>query len=399
MRVTKLLLPFLCMMAAGAAGAEVINGYHITAQVNGNTTINVQGGGPNLPAQQSATRTDSGVTSTLGVDVNRYTSARAELTGNGAANAHVQANSSFGFHLEPPAGANVKGGKLVLHVLLEGSASGNADVHMVVSVRADFGNGTANASISDPTTHRNEFDVSTPIAPFIQDLPKATGTVYLHLTASATLAGTAPAAASATPNTRIVGFRVLNAADVQVPGFTMVADGGNIPELAAVGPTPPAVKVTAIEFYHEAFRHYFVSANPAEIAKLDDGTFAGWKRTGQSFKVYADATAGTAPVCRFFTVAFPPTSSHFYAPRGLGCEGTLTNDKWIYEGDVFHVPLPDAAGACPAGSVPVYRLYNQGQGGAPNHRFTTSDATRQEMLAQGFLAEGAGIGVGFCSPQ
>lgn len=71
-------------------------------------------------------------------------------------------------------------------------------------------------------------------------------------------------------------------------------------------------------------------------------------------------------------------------------------DKWAYEGDVFHVPLPDATGNCPAATVPVYRLYNNGRGGAPNHRFTTSDATRLEMLAQGFVAEG--VGVGFCSP-
>jgi hypothetical protein len=104
-------------------------------------------------------------------------------------------------------------------------------------------------------------------------------------------------------------------------------------------------------------------------------------------------------VCRFFTVAFPPTSSHFYAPRGLGCEGTLTNDKWKFEGEVFYMDLPKPTGDCPAGSIPVYRLYNNGQGGAPNHRFTTSDATRTQMLAAGYVAEGAGVGVGFCAPQ
>lgn len=400
MRLPKLLLPFVCLIAATGVRADVLNGYHLTLEVNGNTALNLQGGGPNVPAQTSGTRTDSGITSTLAADVNRYTSARAELSGNGNAKANAQANSSFTFYLQPPAGANVKGGKLVLHVMLEATASGDADVHMATSVQADFGNGSGSASISDPNSHQVEFDVETPIAPFIEDLTKANGKVFMHLTASATLAGATPAAASATPNSRVVGFRVLNSTGTQVMGFTMVAAGGNLPELPAGGPPPvTGTKVTAIEFYHAAFNHYFVSADPAEIAKLDNGTFQGWARTGQSFKVYADAPAGTAPVCRFFTVAFPPTSSHFYAPRGLGCEGTLTNTKWTYEGDVFHVPLPDAAGACPAGSIPVYRLYNNGQGGAPNHRFTTSEATRQQMLAQGFIAEGAGIGVGFCSPQ
>ena len=67
-----------------------------------------------------------------------------------------------------------------------------------------------------------------------------------------------------------------------------------------------------------------------------------------------------------------------------------------FEGDVFYMALPGATGDCPAGAVPVYRLYHNGQGGAPNHRFTTSDATRTQMLAAGYVAEGAGVGVGLC---
>ena len=84
---------------------------------------------------------------------------------------------------------------------------------------------------------------------------------------------------------------------------------------------------------------------------------------------------------------------------GLGCEGTLANPSWQFEGDVFYTALPNAAGTCPAGTLPVYRLYNQGQGGAPNHRFTTDQAVRAQMIAAGYLAEGAGIGVGMCSPR
>ena len=33
-------------------------------------------------------------------------------------------------------------------------------------------------------------------------------------------------------------------------------------------------------------------------------------------------------------------------------------------------------------AIPVYRLYNNGQGGAPNHRYTTSLATRTQMLGR-----------------
>ena len=52
--------------------------------------------------------------------------------------------------------------------------------------------------------------------------------------------------------------------------------------------------------------------------------------------------------------------------------------------------------ACPAGAVPIYRMFNNGQTGSPNHRFTTSPATYQQFTtAQGW----AGEGVVFCAPQ
>lgn len=158
------------------------------------------------------------------------------------------------------------------------------------------------------------------------------------------------------------------------------------------------VTATAVEYYHAAFDHYFITAISDEITKLDSGVFAGWARTGQGFKVYVTPQSGLAAVCRFFSTAFGPKSSHFYAPRGLGCEGTLANKDWSLEGDVFYTPLPSATGACPSGTVPVYRLYNNGKGGAPNHRFTTSQSVRSQMLSAGYIAEGAGIGVGMCSP-
>ena len=154
----------------------------------------------------------------------------------------------------------------------------------------------------------------------------------------------------------------------------------------------------AVEYRHADWDHYFVTAIADEIDKLDKGVFSGWQRTQETFKVFSGPASETVSVCRFFTVAFPPTSSHFYAPRGLGCEGTLSNPDWQFEGDVFHVRLPDTNGNCPIGTRPVFRLYNDGRGGAPNHRFTTSEGTRAAMLARGYLPEGAGIGVGMCAP-
>ena len=71
---------------------------------------------------------------------------------------------------------------------------------------------------------------------------------------------------------------------------------------------------------------------------------------------------------------------------------------WLFEGDVFAMILPDAAGACTGGTVPLYRLYNNGRTGAPNHRYTTRPTIRTAMLDQGWIAEGAGIGVAGCVP-
>ena len=64
------------------------------------------------------------------------------------------------------------------------------------------------------------------------------------------------------------------------------------------------------------------------------------------------------------------------------------------------IAVPDGAGNCASGTQPVYRLYNNGVGGAPNHRYTTSVAVRSEMLAQGWISEGFGDnGVTMCSPN
>lgn len=72
---------------------------------------------------------------------------------------------------------------------------------------------------------------------------------------------------------------------------------------------------------------------------------------------------------------------------------------WQLEGPVFSTLMPAIDGTCPPGSTPIYRMYNNGMGGAPNHRFTTDINVRAQMLAAGWIPEGQGIGVGFCSPQ
>lgn len=164
-------------------------------------------------------------------------------------------------------------------------------------------------------------------------------------------------------------------------------------------PPPTATTVDLIEYYHAAFGHYFVTYLTGEISKLDDGTFAGWARTGLKFKAWTSTASGLSSVCRFFTTAFPPKSSHFYTPNAPECTVVKTSSVWDFEGEVFYTQNPDIAGNCPVNTVPVYRMYNEGQSGAPNHRFTTDLNVRAQMLAQGWIPEGAGtIGVIMCSP-
>jgi streptogramin lyase len=169
-------------------------------------------------------------------------------------------------------------------------------------------------------------------------------------------------------------------------------------------PAPPPVLV--VEYHHAGFDHYFITPVATEIALLDVHTppFQEWSRTGYSFNVYAPATAppSSVAICRFFNDHYAPKSSHFYAPHGLGCEATLAQfPDWKLEDDkLFNAMLPDATnGTCPSETIPVYRLYNNGMGNAPNHRLVTSFAERQSMINRGWVAEGAGIGVGMCFPQ
>jgi hypothetical protein len=161
----------------------------------------------------------------------------------------------------------------------------------------------------------------------------------------------------------------------------------------------PALPVSAVEYYHAGLDHYFISSLQQEIDTLDAGRIAGWARTGQSFRVYpsqASGGAGVNPVCRFY---IPPAhgNSHFFSASPAECnvvvQKTATDPNfsgYVFESpNVFYVALPDTAtGACPAGTAPVFRLWNQRIDS--NHRYTSSAAIKAQMIAAGFVAEGYG---------
>jgi hypothetical protein len=158
---------------------------------------------------------------------------------------------------------------------------------------------------------------------------------------------------------------------------------------------------TAVEYFFPLWNFYFETAFPAEIAALDGGAFGGvWQRTGQTFKVWPQANPGSSPTCRFFSTAFDPKSSHFYTPFPDECDIVKTEPAWEFESIAFHIALADASGHCGAGTIPLYRAFNNGMGGAPNHRYTTSLTILNEMLAAGWVFEGNGNTMVFaCVPQ
>ena len=58
--------------------------------------------------------------------------------------------------------------------------------------------------------------------------------------------------------------------------------------------------------------------------------------------------------------------------------------------------VPDAAGHCPAGTLPVYRFFNNRRDA--NHRYSLDLSVRRAMSNRAWTAEGTGVNaVAFCS--
>ncbi len=164
--------------------------------------------------------------------------------------------------------------------------------------------------------------------------------------------------------------------------------------------------VTVVEYYNAGLDHYFITADSAEIALLDGGAFGGaWKRTGGSFPAWNTTTgpAGTVQVCRFSGTdqyradgSRIGPNSHFYAADPAECSliktawQSVANDgksypAWIFEGMAFSAKLP-VGGVCPADTQPLYRTYNDGARGNPNHRYSTNAEALRAM--PGWVFEG-----------
>lgn len=162
--------------------------------------------------------------------------------------------------------------------------------------------------------------------------------------------------------------------------------------------------LTVSEFHNVDLDHYFVTASDAEARGIDAGAAGpGWRRTGQIFRVWPlAAQAGTVPACRFYGSMAPGPNSHFFTTSPAECSGLIelqartpaSQPRWNFEHYAF-AAVPAEAGNCPAGSVPVWRAYNNGfaRGRDSNHRFVTDRNLIAPLVAAGWIDEG----VAFCA--
>jgi hypothetical protein len=149
-----------------------------------------------------------------------------------------------------------------------------------------------------------------------------------------------------------------------------------------------------------------VTSSSDEIVALEGGAFdtAGgqfvWERTGETFDVWSGPESAALPTYRFFNATF--YVEHFYTPYAAECAAVQANAdwRWQYEGITFYLQVPDGNGNCPIGTTILYRLYNNAINGVPVHRLTTSAATFNRMLAEGWVLEGDGRTFAFaCVPS
>jgi serine protease len=143
------------------------------------------------------------------------------------------------------------------------------------------------------------------------------------------------------------------------------------------------------EYYNTGLNHYFRTSGAGESQSvLTGGAGPGWVDTKDYFLAWRDDTQGAVPVCRFYGTPGKGPNSHFYTADTSECEQVKKDPGWTYEGIAYYIKLP-VNGACPAGTIPIYRAYNnRWMYNDSNHRFTTDTSLIQALVSQGWASEG-----------
>lgn len=159
---------------------------------------------------------------------------------------------------------------------------------------------------------------------------------------------------------------------------------------------PPDVVRTVVEYHNILLDHYFMTPDAGEQAAIEAGNVgAGWVRTGNDFKAVVipgcpvGVEGGFHPVYRFAGVPNIGPNSHFFTVSQDECAVVRDRNEWHwqFEGAPFWASEP-AHGTCPPNTKSLYRVYNDGMGGTPNHRYSTDIAIITAMVAKGWINEG-----------
>jgi serine protease len=189
-------------------------------------------------------------------------------------------------------------------------------------------------------------------------------------------------------------------AQANLCGAGLLDAGAAVASTIPGGGTPPPGAFQVVEYYNPYLDHYFITAQPAEIAYIDAVLYGSFQRTGQYFYAYLSpisAPPGSRPVCRFFAAGL--INSHFFTASASECNFVLTHwpGTWSLETPAsFYIQVPDFGGNCPDGTLPVYRFFNNRNDA--NHRYTVDLSVRRAMLNRSWVPEGNGPNaVAFCS--
>jgi hypothetical protein len=234
----------------------------------------------------------------------------------------------------------------------------------------------------------------------VASFPADGATTSLRIVATPTVDGLAEGAESLTLT---LGPGTGNYAGVGAVASATISDAG-------AGGGVVVEYIDTVDFPTSPGGHFFYSSDPAEQAAVDAGAAGHFQRTGRQFR-----TGGSVPVCRFYGSITPGPNSHFFTADAAECAALkavqivptpTTVQQWNYERDEYlTTPVTvnaDNSRSCPAGTLPLYRAYNNAfpaTGGKnpwdSNHRFTPDPTDIATLVTQfGWRDEG----IAFCTP-
>ena len=180
-------------------------------------------------------------------------------------------------------------------------------------------------------------------------------------------------------------------------------------------PSAAEASAPAFSVFDRKIKKFFLTAKAADVVALVAGNNATtgpeWLPVEDNIRVWATAQPFTVPVCRFYV---PVAAVHFFSADEVNdCRKLRGLAGFSDEGTAFHVIPPyrepdrsemggrrgKLLNACPIGTDPVYRMFDDTPGHA-GHRYSTSPDVVANFVANMEATNGYRLeGVAFCSPR